>query len=324
MGSFKYTIINDSFVSKLFCSKTSMDSQCNSANYFNLAHIRLPQVNEVICVDNLLEFRLQFDLTSYVCWRYSKPRALTHFKILLLPFNTNVAGTSKKAEFKPVKCYLEYLNECTKKLVVFKEFWIDENATETVVIEKFDTFLPKNRISFAKHFVYAKVWRVRLSTEARQSILASSLLASTIIDTIEMNQTQNSNLHNFHLELNVSNIEVKLNSINLNTNDLVLVNLSDLKTRMLINQFDQFTSVTFNAYAQLAVDYCEYKFLTIRPMLDPCQFKMNSKLSFQDPMSKLQDVFVDLDVNGLHLLVSQSGLVALKQLENEWQIQVFI
>jgi hypothetical protein len=345
VGSFKYTIINDAYVNGIFNKSkansnhpaSSSSASDSNSNYFNMAHVRLPHPNEAICVDNLFEFKLQFDLTSYVCWRYVKPRALTFLKILPLPFLSSLEDQSvinnqkaddtdsslfAKISVKPAqfKCHLEYLNECSKKFTVLKEFFVREDS-ETIVIEKFSSFLANSEVSFSRHFVYAKVWRIRLSTEAKRAVYASSLLASTIVDSIELNQQpvaakSNSNVLNVHLELAVSNIELKLNSIHLNTNDLMLVNVSDFSSRVLVNRFEKLTTLTANVYAQLGVDYCEYKFLTVRPMIDPFQFKVNSKLNLAAP----QTLFLDVDVDSVNVLISQSGLVALKQLESEWKI----
>jgi hypothetical protein len=345
VGSLKYTIINDAYVNSIF-NKTKLNPNLASSsssdlnsNYFNLAHVRLPHPNEAICVDNLLEFKLQFDLTSYVCWRYVKPRALTFLKILPLPFLTSIEdqimlNPSKQEGIDPLlankptqplefKCYLEYLNECTKKFIVLKEFFIREDS-ETVVVDKFDSFLANSEVSFSRHFIYAKVWRIRLSSEAKKAVYASSLLASTIVDSIELNQPSvqklNLTLSNLHLELSISNIELKLSSIHLKTNDLMIVNVSDVCSRVLANRFERFTSLSANLYAQLGVDYCEYKFLTVRPMIDPFQFKVNSKFNLSSSEFASRTVFLDVDVDAVNVLISQSGLVALKQLESEWSI----
>jgi hypothetical protein len=347
-GAFKYTVINDAYVNNVVKNKptsnqhthaASSSSSSPSSSYLNMAHVRLPHPNEAVCVDTLLEFTPppQFDLASYLCWRYPRPRALVHLKILPLPFVTTLdagldepvvpgVNTNNKKQPEQFKCYLEYLNECTRKFTVLKEFCLRED-TDTIVIEKQDGLLLNGTVSLSKHFVYARVWRVRLGNEAKRAVCASSLLVSTIADSIELDQqceSSNSSLLaglglvNVHLELAVSNIELKLNSVHLNTNDLVLVNVSDVAGRVLVNRFERFTAATLSLYAQLGVEYCEYKFLTLRPLVDPFQFKVNAKCNLDEVSAAT--LLVDLDVDTVNLLLSQSGLVALKQLESEWKV----
>ena len=70
-GSFKYIIIDDSYLKS--CMKNS------SNNLWMLSHLRLPQVNEAVCIDDLniinqSDQQQQYD--SSICWRYSTRRAL--------------------------------------------------------------------------------------------------------------------------------------------------------------------------------------------------------------------------------------------------------
>jgi hypothetical protein len=335
-GALKYTIINDAFLNRLF--KSSSYDQNQHDLLLNLAYIRLSKTNEIICVDSFTEFKFKNDNNnaSYMCWRYSKPRALAQLRILPLPFmsiletdttisdkiSSPISKNTQHPGYKEVKAYLEYLNECTKKFVIFREFTIRE-GDETRIIEK-DALLEQsnNKLSFMKHYVYSKVWRIRLSVEAKKVLYASSLLASAIVDSFEINQSDMSskNLQNLHLQLSISNLELKLNSVNLNINDLVLVNMSEFSSMILLNRFEMFSCLTLNSYAQLSMDYCEYKFLTLRPMIDPFQFKINSKVIL-DSLDNFKIVDINFDIDTISLLISQSGLIALKQLESEFKLK---
>lgn len=294
-----YTIVDDILIGKILASSQSQSQ--------NLANIRLPQhVNEIVCVE-----ATQADLVNYVCWRYEKPRALTHVKILPLPFMSAdmLPATDSNRSFTG---YLEYLNECTKCFQTLAEFEIVEE-TETLVVEKFDQFIQGNKLPPSKSLVYAKVWRIRLSKEAKSSIFTSSLLPSTIVDSIEIDQKLSPIKMSAHVELNVSNIELKLNTKN--TIELIVINLSDLSTRLVAHSFDKFNSISFSSYAQLAVEYCEFKFLTVRPLCEPLQFKTNIRL---DQADSARYLMLDVDMDEINLIVSQSGLLALKQLQYEW------
>ncbi len=71
-----------------------------------------------------------------------------------------------------------------------------------------------------------------------------------------------------------------------------------------------------NAYGQLAIDYCEYKFLSMRPLIDSLQLKANALLELnRHPKLSLQ-----LQFDTINCLFSQSSLVTLKHLVNEWSV----
>ena len=69
--------------SDLFKYKTHLDEQQQQQQVNLIAHIKLPKVNEIICVDDLNESNSVF--ASTVSWRYSKRRALTSLVIQPLP-----------------------------------------------------------------------------------------------------------------------------------------------------------------------------------------------------------------------------------------------
>ncbi len=182
--------------------------------------VRLPNVNEIICVDDMpIE-----SLKSTISWRYSTRRAIINLRLLPLPFVGvgSVTMVEKNDSAKQLKCYLEYLNECTKCFCIVKEFTIEEGNYTNVL---------KNLSSEnMESLVFSKVWRIRLSSEAKRFIYASSLLASCLVDSIELNRVS---FHS-HVEFSCDNIEVKLNTINLvndssnpiSTADLFSVNLN--------------------------------------------------------------------------------------------------
>ena len=109
----------------------------------------------------------------------------------------------------------------------------------------------------------------------------------------------------------------------MNTADLFTVNLSDCALKLLVNRckssIDEniLTNVTTCLYGQLSVDYCEYRFLTMRPIVDSLQFKLISSVGFH-PLLDNVNLSLSFDVSATNILVSQSALIAIKQLENEW------
>ena len=70
-----------------------------------------------------------------------------------------------------------------------------------------------------------------------------------------------------------------------------------------------------SSYGHLSADYCEYRFLTMRSLIDSFQFKLTSSFNLHPVLNNLA---VDLDFDTINLLVSQSALIAFKQIENEW------
>ena len=239
-----------------------------------------------------------------------------------------------------LKCYLEYLNECKKRFIVIKEFVI-QDGQYTNVLE--DIHLHQSTTDY-KSLVYAKVWRIRLSNEAKRFIYASSLLASTQIDSVELNQNFDSNssiikkiIHS-HIELNITNMQIKLNSIspvvipNINQNDqnkklikvrtadLFTIDFNDLSFRLLNNFYSndetQIISnyLSVNIIGQFTTEFCEYRFLTNRTLIDSLQFRLNLGFNLLPAINNFQ---ADLDIDTASLLFSQSALISLKQLINE-------
>jgi hypothetical protein len=276
----------------------------------------LPNVNEIICVDDM---PIQ-SLKSTISWRYSTRRAIINLRLLPLPFVGvgSVTMVENKNDFtKQLKCYLEYLNECTKCFCIVKEFTIEEGNYTNV--------LKNLSCENMENLVFSKVWRIRLSNEAKRFIYASSLLASCLVDSIELNKVS---FHS-HVEFSCDNIEVKLNTINLvndssnaiSTADLFSVNLNELAFKVLLNNCKSLkdeafiTNVAANCYGQLSVDYCEYRFLTMRSIVDAFQFKLTSSISLQP----ILNLALNLDLSTVNVLVSQSAFIAIKQLENEWK-----
>ena len=79
-GLFEYTIVDKSYLKKIMSNQQQQQQQ-QQVNL--IAHIKLPKVNEIICVDDLNESNSVF--ASTVSWRYSKRRALTSLVIHPLP-----------------------------------------------------------------------------------------------------------------------------------------------------------------------------------------------------------------------------------------------
>ena len=94
-----------------------------------LLKVRLPNVNKIICVDDMpIE-----GLKSTISWRYLTRRAIINLRLLPL-VEKNVTMVEKNDSAKQLKCYLEYLNECTKCFCIVKEFTIEEgNYTNGVL-----------------------------------------------------------------------------------------------------------------------------------------------------------------------------------------------
>ena len=284
-------------------------------NVFILLKVRLPNIDEIICVDDIPSQNLK----STICWRYSNRRALINLRLLPLPFVGvgSVSILENNDSAKQLKCFLEYLNECTKCFCILKEFTIEE-GTYTNVLKNLSNENMEN-------LAFSKVWRIRLSNEAKRFIYASSLLASCVVDSIEFNQTS---FHS-HVEFSCDNIEVKLNTINLvnnssnsiNTADLFSINLNEANLKLLFNKFKSIkgenfiNNITAGCFGQLSIDYCEYRFLTMRSIVDAFQFKISSSIS----LTPIFQLSLNFDLNTVNVLVSQSALIAIKQLENEWQ-----
>ncbi len=225
-GKLQYTIIDNNSVKQIL--KNLNVSSCNGRESFTnlalLSHIRLPEVNEIVCVDDLnlnshmLTSQVASSFGSHVSWRYPKRRALVELKIFPLPLVS--ADNLASGE---LTCFLEYFNECVKKFVVLKQFVIKEGV-QTNLIER------QKSVEFGRGLIFARCWRIRLSNEAKRYIYASSLLASTKVDSVELQTNESSCLLYTQLELNVSNIDCKLNSSSLA--DLFCINLSDFGLRL--------------------------------------------------------------------------------------------
>ena len=152
------------------------------------------------------------------------------------------------------------------------------------------------------------------------------MLASTKVDSIELKQTlnvekqQQRSLLSTHLELKIQNLELKLTNSRAHM-DLLTANLSDLGIRAVYNEYSTnnnkiLTSVELKSFGQLSLDFCEYKFLTIRPLVDPLQFKIASTINLSDKNASL-----DISMDSMNILISQSALLTLKYLKNEWSTE---
>ena len=234
-GSFRFSIIDENYVKQSL--KSPHVDVVESSNFWLMSHVKLPDIDEIICVDDMATHML----TSSISWRYATRRAITNLKIQPLPFVGSIADLSKSiteaSEAKlSLKCYLEYLNECTKRFCVLKEFTLEEGAYTHVI----NTSKDEN----PENLSFAKVWRIRLSNEAKRFIYASSLLASCVVDSIEFSQTLlgSKRLFHSHAEFTCDNLELKLNTVNLGethsmkTADLVSVNLNEFALKCLVNK----------------------------------------------------------------------------------------
>ncbi len=151
--------------------------------------------------------------------------------------------------------------------------------------------------------VYSQCWRIRFSDETKRLVYASSLLASTRVDSIEFEDNEQ---FSAHLELSLNNIELKLNQISNNNNsELALLNLNEFNLRLMhLNEnIEQIT-----AYGQLGIEFCEYRFLTMQPLLDPFQFKFS--------LNSVKEM--NIRMANLNFIMSESALIALKHLEAEF------
>ena len=304
-GSLKYTIIDENSV-KTILKNLELSPQSLEHNTLLLSHIRLPRTNEIICVDDLdlaecLPSKIKDSFTSHVTWCYPKRRGLTNFRINQLPFVGESPGEQGGQPAAQLKCFLEYFNECSKTFCLLKEFYIREGVSTNPISHK------STNDTFSKTLTFAKCWRIRLSSEAKRFIYASSLLASTRVDSIELTNFGLS----IHAELKLNNAEFKLNTSNENSTDLFAMNLSDLGVRCVYDVSDVSNRIELSLYGQLAADYCEYKFLTNRPLIDPFQFKINAVLG-------LNKLLLECQADIINLLISQSALSAIKHLQNEW------
>lgn len=280
-----------------------------SASLYNLV---LPRINEIKCVDDT-----NTSNSSYICWRYARRRALTSVKILPLPF-VGIASHST-----PPKFYLEWYNECTKRFVVLREFHIDEGMPTSLELDS----------PHAGVVVHSKIWRIRLSKEAQKIIYASSLVASTKVDSLELSCVSIRTSTHFwsHVEINLSNLDVKINMLgpNLSYSDLLVLTLSQFASRAFVDRVaDESTevrkrmlSLKIFALGQLQADYCEYRFITMRPVLESLQFKTTIEYN-----SNVSEINVRTEVDALNILTSQSALICMRQLEKEWldEKQVFL
>jgi hypothetical protein len=138
------------------------------SNSWLLSHVRLPRENEAICIDDLSLFVASGTIqdnfySSSICWRYSSRRSLINVRIKPLPFvgvandldgsvqtmktiseNSDELGSpvtnnpathksSKSLAQNSLKCFLEYLNECTRQFVLVKEFFIQDGQYTNVI-----------------------------------------------------------------------------------------------------------------------------------------------------------------------------------------------
>ena len=282
-GIFKYKLIDNNYIK-------TMNSSSDNMHLFG--HLTLPNVNEIVCVDDL--FDGSFD--SHVTWTYPGRRALTNLTIQPLPL---VDATPSA----PLTCYLEYLNDSNKQFILLKNFSITEGAqTEVLKLKEF---------TFSK-LVYAKVWRIRLSNDAKKVMYASSLLLSTRVDSLEMVKPLNRKLY-AHLDLAVDSINFKFNMVN--HSELVGLSFSDLNLRIVQNNHlnsneKSFIQTDIDLNGQLAVDYCEYRFLSISPMIDSFRFTVGVELVPKETR-------IDISADSVNVFFNQSALVTLKHLEKE-------
>ena len=260
----------------------------------------LPRINEIKCVDDMNN--TSSISSSYICWRYAKRRALVSLKILPLPFVGGMQTT------QPPKCFLEFYNECTKKFSIIHEFVIEEGLPVYIDL--------KSLVAFSK------IWRIQLSKEAQKLIFASSLVASTRVDSVEQIMvTPNQQHFRSHVEFGLSGLELKINSIgsNLSNSDLLMLTLGQFSSRAILDRVrDEKRGLWRRAFSvrslgQCQIDYCEYRFITSRPLLESAQFKASVEFS-----SSRNELNVRGEFDTLNFLMSQSTLICLRQLENEW------
>jgi len=281
-GQFKYTIIDNNYIKKNISK--------NSSHLNSISHIRLPYINEIICVDDFSNNNNNMSnlFSSTVTWRYSKRRLLTSLTIFPLPFIGNDSSTMDSSS---MECYLECYNECTKKFLVLKEFYLKEGVFINVIDEETD------QLKF-----FSKCWRIRFSNETKRLVYASSLLASTRVNSIEIDQI----LLHTHLEMSINNVELTVNNSELA--ELSVVNLNELNIRLIKND----NRYEINTYGQLGIDFCEYRFLTMQPLVNPFQFKL-----IYTQFNSNSDLNIQID--SLNTVLSESTLIALKQIESEFK-----
>ena len=257
-------------------------------------HLILANTNEIVCVDDLS----YHDTVSSICWTYHTKRSIISLIILPLPFiGSQELKTSGKFKF-----YMEYLDESTKKFDLFKDFDIQEGTQTCVVDTNLDQFMLTD-------LTWAKTWRIRLSDEAKKFIFASSLLASTKVDSIELTAEHSK----IDLDLRISNIEFKVNSFHPKYGivDLAMANVTDLITKMSLVDTKKLKLGSFNLISQIGADFCEYQFATFRPIIDPFRLKICIR-----HMNK--EIAADSFIDNVNFQISQSSLTAFKAIQNEF------
>jgi hypothetical protein len=137
-------------------------------NLHLLSHVRLPKINEIICVDDLnvsdhLPEKIANTFSSHVTWCYPHRRAIVNFIIYPLPFigNSTTASYGQDEQTNNFECFLEYLNDCTKKFCLLKEFYIREGVQTTIIEQTSDI----------NSLIFAKCWRIRLSDSGNSLFL---------------------------------------------------------------------------------------------------------------------------------------------------------
>lgn len=248
---------------------------------------------------------------------------------------TTTTGSTTVSVIKTIpKCYLEAFDECTKTFLVVSTFEIEESVAVNLT--------DLNSLAF-----FAKIWRIRLSREAQKLIYASSLVASTRVDSIELEPTiiqetnssssplssSSSSRNCFHanFKLVLAGLEVKVNSLGPNSlySDLLVLNLSQFSSRLLLDRVladddDSSSSpkvalqaVRLFSLGQFQADYCEYRFITMRPLLENFQFKLLA--DYCSPRAAGgYELVLKTEMDTLNFLTSQSTVICLRQLEKEW------
>ena len=312
MPSMNYQIDEDDMRNKNFSFFINGNPQDNESKCLRL---RLPDANQILINQHNTH---DFNDCANVCWRYSEMRAVVFASIQPLSFMNFVSFTKRndmKEHDAKIKCYLECLNECTNSFEIVKEFCI-QNGKFTLIIDV------KNSLeNIRNHFglIYSFCWRLRLSKESMGFIDIASVLAASRIDSIVYRRPKYNNVDLIkrfvHFEASLSYIDIKHYTHQKNV-ETILMKFNDNKVKLMLASVNDNLFVNICLLGKLSVDYIEYRFLTMSPLLEITSFKSTVNCFVSDRVQLEPSVsFEKLSLN-----LSQSSINALKIIENHWTV----
>ena len=290
-------------------------------NELDLQRMMLPSSNQIMVNQHNSN---NFKDHATICWRYDEMRSIIFACIQPISFLNSRSSVKNKIDLElndskndfgiKIKCYLEFLNECTNSFETVKEVFIKQSQFITIIDFK-------NELKNIKNYSYlphAFIWRLRLSKESLGFIDVTSLLAGIRIDSIIFKRSNNDEIFKeyFHIEAAIQCININHFTFQKNI-ETAIAKFIDNKIKTIYLKENDLISINFCLLGKLSIDYIDYRFLTMCPLLESTTFKTSANYI----INKNNNTQIDskISIEALHLNISQSCINSLKIVSDHWK-----